>query len=368
MREYARARIILRAGRGAVRTGTTMRVRSGLLVGGSLLITVFSLGARAADPDPEGPLHLEVFQEARPLTAPDDSVYPESEKREGKAGWVLVNMMIDPKGKPYEVNLLDSSGDPVLDAAASKAVERMKFEPAREAGKPIDSSLTFKLQFYPDWPGEISNKFTHTYERLTKAIDVGNKDQADTQLSDLRAQSSYEGSFRDYAQYLYDSKWGTLEHQVTDLRRAFGGDSLIFGFVPRIVGVRALTTLFSLEVSSRDYGAALQTWKKLKRFALKADRAELQKTVDQLMALRSDDRPLVTAGSIGQDGWNGWLFKNHFFIAVKQGAISAIKLRCQKKYVSIEYDPDTQYTVSPSAGDCGINVIGDPGTKFDLVQ
>jgi len=318
---------------------------------------------------------LEVFEQPRVLTAPNDSAYPESERREGKAGWVLVNAMIDPKGKPYAVNVLDSSGNAVLDTAALKAVDQMKFEPGKEAGKPVDASLTFKIQFYPDWPGEISNNFTHTYERLTRAIDAGDKAQADTQLSDLRPQSSYEGSFKDYAQYLYDSKWGTLEQQVTDLRRAFGGD-YPFGFVPRIVGVRALTTLFSLEVRSRDYGAALQTWRKLKRFALRADRAELQKTVDQLMALRNSERPLVTAGSIHtdgagpthQDGWNGWLFKNHFYIVVKRGAVSQIKLRCQKKYIALKYDPDTQYTVSANAGECGINVIGDPGTKFDLVQ
>lgn len=121
-------------------------------------------------------------------------------------------------------------------------------------------------------------------------------------------------------------------------------------------------------MNSRDYGAALQTWKRLKPIAPSSGRIQLQKTVEQVMALRNGDRPLVTAGSIRSAGWNGWLFKDHFFVAVKAGAVSKIQLRCRKKFVAFPYEPDIQYTVKADAGDCNIEVIGDPGTKFDLVQ
>jgi TonB family protein len=338
-------------------------------VAGSLLLTAFAPAARAADPAAPEPVNVEVFQPARPLTAPR---YTDAdiELSRGKGGWVLLNMMIDPQGKPYEVNIVDSSGNAVLDAAAVKAVDVMKFQAARDAGKPIDSSLTFKMRFYAARWGGASNKFVHTYERLSKAVDAGDKAQADAELQSLQALSAenpYEDVYKGYAQYIYDARWGAAEQQLADLRRSLAGEDND-PYLPRNLRARALTSEFALEVSSRDYGAALSTWKRLKPIAPSPDRIELQKTVEQLMAVRNSSRPLVTAGSIGDTGWNGWLFKDHFFVAVKAGVVSEIKLRCQKKYVSIKYQPDIQYTVQGDAGDCDIQVVGDPGTKFDLVQ
>jgi hypothetical protein len=66
--------------------------------------------------------------------------------------------------------------------------------------------------------------------------------------------------------------------------------------------------------------------------------------------------------------WFGRLFKTHFVISVADGAVAEIKLRCEKAYLFFKYQPDVQYSVSSKSGACGIEVVGDPGTKFDLVQ
>jgi TonB family protein len=62
--------------------------------------------------------------------------YPESERQTGDEGWVIVNLMIDPKGKPYEATVADSTGNPVFEKAALAAVDKWRFEPASKGGTP----------------------------------------------------------------------------------------------------------------------------------------------------------------------------------------------------------------------------------------
>ena len=121
-------------------------------------------------------------------------------------------------------------------------------------------------------------------------------------------------------------------------------------------------------MKQNDYGEALATWKSLKPRAPAGTRAELQRVADQITAIHDSDRAITTAGFIGKHSWDTLLFKNHFAIGVRSGAVSEIKLRCKKKYFFFKYETDVQYTVSPNAGQCFIEVLGDAGTAFSLVQ
>jgi hypothetical protein len=53
---------------------------------------------------------------------------------------------------------------------------------------------------------------------------------------------------------------------------------------------------------------------------------------------------------------------------VTSGAVSEIKLRCEKQYLFFKYQPGVQYSIGSKKDQCSIEVVGDPGTKFDLVQ
>jgi hypothetical protein len=64
----------------------------------------------------------------------------------------------------------------------------------------------------------------------------------------------------------------------------------------------------------------------------------------------------------------GTLFRNRFSIAVKSGGVSEIKLRCERQYLFFRYEPGVQYSIGSKKDQCGIEVIGNPGTTFDLVQ
>ena len=280
----------------------------------------------------------------------------------------MLNMMIDPKGKPYEVSVLDSSGNPVIDRAAVKAVDKMTFQPADRAGTPIDSSLTFKMVFTQELPKGASREFISTIKRFDEAIQAGDRAAADAQLAKLTAQNLYEDAYKGYGQYRYDLKWGTEADQLKDLRRAIAGEKNDH-YLSRALFADALTAKFALEVRSKDYGSALDTWETLRPIVPDELASALQRTVYEINALKNSHETLRLPAQIGPGtSWHGNLFRRRFSLSITRGAVSEIKLRCKKQYVFFRFEPDIEYTVNSGAGDCLIEVVGDPGTIFELSQ
>ena len=86
-------------------------------------------------------------------------------------------------------------------------------------------------------------------------------------------------------------------------------------------------------------------------------------------ALREDDRAFAVAGRIEDDGsWFFDLLKRRFHIDRVDGAVTELKLRCDRDYVLFRYRPDLEYEVADRVGDCLLEVVGEPGTGFRLVQ
>src|SRR6185437_1055401 len=156
---------------------------------------LLSVRAQAAESDtsPTVSVPVEVFQDPRFLSAPSvEFYYPRKEKRERKAGWIVVNMMVSPQGKTYEVSVLDSFGGPAFEDAAVKVADLMKWHPATSGGAPIDSSVTVKIVFdQPDTRG-VSPSFQSAYHELIKAIGTGDRARVDAALPTLNAQNPYE--------------------------------------------------------------------------------------------------------------------------------------------------------------------------------
>jgi TonB family protein len=341
----------------------------------AILIVISCLpgGARAADepPAPQAaaePVELEVFKGPSIRRSPGIR-YPASEERNGNEGWVVLSMMIDPQGKPYEVTVADSTGNEAFEKAALSAVDRFSFEPATHEGKPIDSGFRFKVLFHMFEPATgASSKFVSGYKTLTKAIEAEDRARADETLANLQARNLYEEAYWNFGKYFYDVKWGTEVEQLADLRKAVAGESSP-RYLPKDAFIAALTSMLRLELESQDYGSALMTWKRLQPIARKATLDPWREVMDRVSALRNDDRLVRLSGEISKGtSWNGTLFKKRFEVKVESGHVAEIKLRCETQYLFFRHEPGVIYRVETRAGDCGIELVGDPGTKFHLDQ
>src|SRR3569623_1873581 len=74
--------------------------------------------------------------------------YPALSKRLGEEGVVRLNILVNPDGSVAQLEIDKSSGYARLDESARKTVQsRRKFEPARQAGKPVAAWVIVPIQF-----------------------------------------------------------------------------------------------------------------------------------------------------------------------------------------------------------------------------
>src|SRR3569623_511935 len=74
--------------------------------------------------------------------------YPALSKRLGEEGVVRLNILVNPDGSVAQLEIDKSSGYARLDESARKTVKNSwKFEPARQAGKPVAARVIVPIQF-----------------------------------------------------------------------------------------------------------------------------------------------------------------------------------------------------------------------------
>ena len=310
---------------------------------------------------------LELFQAPRPKKI-DRPKFPGDQKVLEQEGWVELAFMVDPAGKPFEVTVIRSTGNTRFEEVAKKAVERSTFEPGSLNGKPIESGFEMKYQFLIDTHPGTNREFAKAYESLGAAIKAGDRAAADAAMSRLKVTTLFEDAYVGLATYKYALKWGDESQQLAGLRRAIAEED-VARYLPEAAFRSTLLACIALEVKMRLYAEAMTTWTRLQRMGLDQDtEAQIKSVIAKLERLRSDDTSYEIAGLMENGSSYLHLFKRHFRIAVSQGLVSQVKLRCEQRYVYFAFDPTLQYEVASKDGQCSIELEGAPGTRFKLVQ
>ncbi len=73
--------------------------------------------------------------------------YPDSARRDGKQGRVLLRVLIDVEGRTKAIEINTSSGHAMLDQAATEALKKWRFVPARAGGKSIETWVKIPIEF-----------------------------------------------------------------------------------------------------------------------------------------------------------------------------------------------------------------------------
>ena len=76
-----------------------------------------------------------------------DPVYPPQSRRAGEEGTGVYRVLVDAKGHPLEVSVLNSSGFPRLDEAALAAIKKWAFSPAMQSGQAVQSWTRVQVKF-----------------------------------------------------------------------------------------------------------------------------------------------------------------------------------------------------------------------------
>jgi protein TonB len=76
--------------------------------------------------------------------------YPQSSRRLGEQGRVLLRVLVNPRGAADEVQVRTSSGYSRLDDSARETVRRWKFVPARRGDEPVPAWVLIPVSFRLD--------------------------------------------------------------------------------------------------------------------------------------------------------------------------------------------------------------------------
>jgi len=86
------------------------------------------------------------YTRARYSDAPKPT-YPETARRDGKEGRVLLRVLVNEAGRSAAVEVNHSSGVEALDQAAVEAIKRWRFLPARHGDSPVESWVRIPIDF-----------------------------------------------------------------------------------------------------------------------------------------------------------------------------------------------------------------------------
>ena len=91
--------------------------------------------------------------------------------------------------------------------------------------------------------------------------------------------------------------------------------------------------------------------------------------MQQIYAIRDGTGAISREGRVFDDSRSGaQLLKKKFGFQDVDGELAELKLYCDKGYVGFRFQEGMQYTVRDDLGNCGLTIIGNPGTTYTLVE
>ncbi len=313
---------------------------------------------------------VETFKPSKLTDAPKPR-YPAGYAARNKEGWVTLAMMVDPQGKPYDIIVANSSGDPNFEKEAIRAAKKFTYDPAVMGDTAIDSGAAVSISFALSGRPGASRRFIHLYRLVNDAIHAEDRARADELLGkiDVLEVNLYEEAYRQLVLFSYFSKWGSQKEQLLAIERATYIDE-DNGFLPDSLLISALSTRMHLEARLQRIRDAMVTADTLLRFDLsEAQHQAVTGLRGQLQnALESNHTFHVVDDISDAYRFGHRLARRSFSFQDIDGDIAELRLHCEKAFLGFAYEQDMRYTVPESAGNCLLTAIGDPGTTFTLVE
>lgn len=313
---------------------------------------------------------METFKPSKLVDAPNPR-YPAGYAARNREGWVTLAMMVDPQGKPYDIIVASSSGDPKFEKEAVRAAKKFTYDPAVMGDTAIDSGSAVSISFALSGRSGASRRFIHLYRLVNDAIQADDRARADEALAKIDALevNLYEEAYRQLVLYSYHSKWGSEKAQLLAIERATFIDKG-HGFLPDNLLISALSARMHLEARSQRIRDALATAATLLKYDLSDPQRQAVSALQMQLeeALESDSTFYVVDHIDDAYRFGHRLARRSFSFQDIDGDIAELRLHCDKAFLGFAYEQDMRYTVPESAGNCLLTAIGDPDTTFTLVE
>lgn len=344
-----------------------------------VLLLIAMLGSSAfsvSEPqtDTEQDVAVETYDPPVPLEKENPN-YPRDAQLAGIEGWVTLHYMVSPSGNPYEIEVVDSSGNRSLERAARRAAKKYQYDPAQLNGTPIDAGAATRITFaLSGGVSGVSVKFKKLYRRFQEAAQNGNLKDMEVliaKINDLETQNLFEASIRytvqgSYAQLINDHEGVRMAFaRAIDLDEDQDGAYLTEPQRPNL-----LVALMQAQVATQHFKDALDTWKKLAVLIEDPQRkSRLQRQAYQIQQFIQEGGPIEVTGRIrGHYRYKYRLIGNSFSVSSINGRLAEAQIYCDRGIKGFALEEDMSFEIPEEFGECNLIIIGDPETTFTVFE
>lgn len=294
-----------------------------------------------------------------------------------KLNWakVRVGFMIDKKGEPTELVVLESS-NPDFDSYAFSYVRKYRYKPALFYGEPRESYMTSVVPFWTYKTPAVLPEFAQSYEEIKSLLDKPslNTDLVSKKLKTLEEKEKFNFYAIIQINMLKNAlaiKMDSTENQIQALEQIlmFEGERYFRGgVIDQNSKLSAYKQLFNLYLKKGDYSKAKGAFYSARN--LSPEFGEQNKEVfNKIEDISKNDSAFEFELAIPNRGYTttGLLKRNFSFLDL-EGKIETLKLRCDLKFKELPFQLETLYKTPKSWGYCNLQIIGDKGSKVSLIQ
>ena len=311
----------------------------------------------------------------RKAKAPD---YPSNEIRNDTEAWVIVSYTIAPDGTVQDAKVTDSVGPQTLRQRALAAVNSMHFVPATLNGVPASQNRSTQVAFFIAYPTpgarpEVVSAYKKAYARLKQgdpqtAIDLLEPMQKEEHLN------FYERAMMSDLAGLARLKLGQIDLAQREFSHAVWSDGKYLG---KSTMPATYLGLIQTEVQLGHFAEAHEDLEKMTKVvpATNESLQEAKATVANIDAALAKPGAISIPAHISvpehADEEAVWRHKpSRKTIAFNdlKGKLDRFEIRCDTTTVKGKVETEYEYTLPTSWNKCWLNVYGEPGASFTLVE
>jgi len=348
----------------------------------TLLLVCIAASAVYADVDDEKQIVTQVLRKSTsvvPLKV-SDPIYPHRALSRGIEGWVILRFVVKADGTTDDIEVIESSIEDYFDEAAISATRDRVYQPATIDGEPVmQGNVHLRSIFqFENSNGGVSRPFLSSYRDVSKALDDNDLDLAIHLIDKLDAKEKRllaEVCYLDILKARYFLIKGDEKSTLRYVQRAL---VIADNVASKPIYIRLLRQAIVDNGRSNNYQASIKHYEELLETDKKlAPDDAVHNYIKQVKQVLNSVEPILSTGEVSDPCktcedtvslWRRVLNRNHFYIDQVVGQLSEIKIVCQNSSVTIEFMPETAWTVNRDEGDCSVKVYGEKETTFRLVE
>ncbi|WP_084437674.1 energy transducer TonB [Niveispirillum irakense] len=303
---------------------------------------------------------------------------------ESREGWVELRFTMKPDGRFTDIEVVSFFGENYFAEAAQKAMESCRYtrpdliSPQGTEVRNLRTPYFFKLV---DGKSERTDKGSseEVYKKIRVSknlLNIGNIEESEKILNEAEAVS----------RKLYEYIHIIIQRAVLETARGHKNLSLIYlrgiskhkQYIQEKEFRQLLRMRLAIELMEGHYVQAEKTASEMAEKPMDGDE-KLLAQVALLKGVMTAGAPVSVAGELPanchpafcdlkEPEWSYLPYNRTVSLANIQGKLTNIFFRCENKTAKFKADPDITWTIPESWGSCSIDVKGEPGTKFELID